>query len=87
MKLSVALLDNDVQSAVINIGKNNGFVEAYLDFQGDLTVIIYNAEGDIVHSYDTPWVRKKAVYTAQKFEPTYDEVGEDGEVVAPSMWR
>lgn len=70
MKLSVDLLDNDVQSAVINIGENNGYVEAYIDSQGDLTVIVYDAEGDIVHSYDTPWVKKG--YTAQKFEPSLD---------------
>jgi hypothetical protein len=73
MKLSVDLLDNDVKSAVINIGKNNGYIEAYIDARGDLTVIVYNPEGDIVHSYDTPWVKKKSGWTAPKFEPTTEE--------------
>ena len=72
MKLSVALLDNDVKSAVINIGKNNGYVEAYIDSQGALTVIVYDDEGDIVHSYDTPWIKKKGGYTAPKFESSLD---------------
>jgi len=70
MKLSVDLLDNDVQSAVINIGENNGYIEAYIDSRGDLTVIVYNPDGDIVHSYDTPWVKNG--YTAPKFEPSLD---------------
>jgi len=54
MKLSVELLDNDVKSAVVNIGKNSGYVEVYLS-SGDLVVIVYDAKGDIVHSFDTPW--------------------------------
>jgi hypothetical protein len=70
MKLSVDLLDNDVQSAVINIGENNGYIEAYIDTRGDLTVIVYDSEGDIVHSYDTPWAKEG--YTAPKFEPSLD---------------
>jgi hypothetical protein len=57
MKLSVDLLDNDVKSAVVNIGKNSGYVEVYLS-GGDLVVIVYDAKGDIVHSFDTPWGKK-----------------------------
>ena len=57
MKLSVELLDNDVKSAVVNIGKNSGYVEVYLS-GGDLVVIVYDAKGDIVHSFDTPWGNK-----------------------------
>jgi hypothetical protein len=57
MKLSVELLDNDVKSAVVNIGKNSGYVEVYLS-SGDLVVIVYDAKGDIVHSFDTPWGKK-----------------------------
>jgi hypothetical protein len=57
MKLSVELLDNDVKSAVVNIGKNSGYVEVYLS-SGDLVVIVYDAKGDIVHSFDTPWGTK-----------------------------
>ena len=60
MKLSVELLENDVKLgrvATVNIGKNNGFVEVYLS-SGDLVVIVYDAKGDIVHSFDTPWGKK-----------------------------
>lgn len=57
MKLSVDMLDNDVKSAVVNIGRNNGYVEVYLS-GADLVVIVYDAKGDIVHSFDTPWGKK-----------------------------
>ena len=55
--LSVELLDNDVKLgrvATVHIGKNNGFVEVYRT-RGDLVVIVFDAKGDIVHSFDTPW--------------------------------
>jgi len=58
--LSVNLLDDDVKLgrvATVHIGKNNGFVEVY-SIRGDLVVIVFNAEGDIVHSFDTPWETK-----------------------------
>ena len=47
MKLSVEMLDNDVNSAIINIGKNNGYIEAYIDNK-DLVLNIYDKEGEIV---------------------------------------
>ena len=59
-KLSVNLLDDDVKLgrvATVHIGKNNGFVEVYLT-RGDLVVIVFDAKGDIVHSFDTPWGTK-----------------------------
>ena len=55
LKLSVEMLDNFCQSAVVNIGKNSGYVEVFIDEGGDLTVIVYDKTGEIVHSYDTPW--------------------------------
>jgi hypothetical protein len=55
LKLSVDLLDNLYGSAVVNIGKNSGYVEVFIDERSDLTVIVYDKTGEIVHSYDTPW--------------------------------
>jgi len=55
LKLSVDLLDNLYGSAVVNIGKNSGYVEVFIDEGGDLTVIVYDNTGEIVHSCDTPW--------------------------------
>lgn len=72
MKLSVDMLDNDVKSAVINIGKNNGYIEAYIDKRGDLTIILFDSNGDIVHSYETPWGKKRSGYTAPRFESIGD---------------
>jgi len=39
MKLTVETLDNFVKSTVINIGKNNGYVECYLDSVMENTVL------------------------------------------------
>jgi uncharacterized protein YheU (UPF0270 family) len=50
MKLTVDTLDNSVKSAVINIGANNGYVEAFIS-GGILHVTVYNKEGEAVHNY------------------------------------
>ena len=55
--LSVDLLDADVKLgrvATVNIGNKNGQVVVYRS-RGDLVVIVYDAEDEIVHSFDTPW--------------------------------
>jgi uncharacterized protein YheU (UPF0270 family) len=57
MKLTVETLDNFVNSTVINIGKNNGYVECYLDSVMENTVLhlyVYNKQGDEVHRYIVP---------------------------------
>ena len=57
MKLTVETLDNYVNSTVINIGKNNGYVECYLDSvmeNSELHLYVYNKQGDVVHSYAIP---------------------------------
>jgi uncharacterized protein YheU (UPF0270 family) len=57
MKLTVDTLDNDVKSAVIDIGVNNGYVECYLDSVMENTVLhlyVYNKQGDEVHRYIVP---------------------------------
>ena len=47
MKLTVDTLDNIVKSAVIDIGKNNGYIEAFID--GDQVCInVFSRHGDIV---------------------------------------
>ena len=50
MKLTVDTLDNELKSAVINIGANNGYIEAYIDDSFEkpqLHIYIYNSKGDI----------------------------------------
>ena len=51
IKLTVDTLDNIFGSAVINIGKSNGYVEAFIDHDKVLNLAVYNREGDIVHEY------------------------------------
>jgi uncharacterized protein YheU (UPF0270 family) len=57
MKLTVETLDNFVNSTVINIGKNNGYVECYLDSvmeNSELHLYVYNKQGDVVHTIIIP---------------------------------
>jgi hypothetical protein len=83
MKLSVEMLDNDVNSAIINIGKNNGYIEAYIDNE-DLVLNIYDKEGEIVYGRIVTLVDLKGQgWTAPKFESGE----EDGELIAPSMFN
>ena len=68
MKLSVEMLDNDVNSAIINIGKNNGYIEAYIDNK-DLVLNIYDKEGEIIYGRFVTLVDLKGKgWTAPKFE-------------------
>ena len=75
MKLSVDLLDNDVKSAVINVGANNGYVEAFIA-NDILHLNVFNKGGDVVHSYgiSTKDLRAKGVWTTPKFEPAEEEI-------------
>ena len=57
MKLTVETLDNYVNSTVINIGKNNGYVECYLDSVMENTefhLYVYNKQGDLGHTIIIP---------------------------------
>ena len=47
MKLSVELIDNHVQSAVINIGVNSGYIEAYLG-ETDLALYVFAKDGEVI---------------------------------------
>ena len=73
MKLSVDLLDNEVKSAVINVGANNGYVEAFIA-NDILHLNVFNKAGDVVHTYGIliKDLRAKGVWTTPKFEPTLD---------------
>ena len=79
MKLSVDLLDNFTNSAVINIGKNNGYVEAFIDStmeNATLSLFVYNKAGDVVHEYYVPLKTLRAKngcgYTTPTFQPAQD---------------
>ena len=75
MKLSVDLLDNEVKSAVINIGANNGYVEAFIA-EGVLHLNVFNKDGDLVHDFGvtTADLRKNLGKgsTTPKFEPAQE---------------
>ena len=51
MKLTVDTLDNAVKSAVVDIGKNNGYVEVFID-KGIVHLNVFNKQGDVVHEWD-----------------------------------
>jgi len=50
MNLTVATLDNNVKSAVIDIGKNNGYVEVFVS-KGIVHLNVFNKQGDVVHEW------------------------------------
>lgn len=50
MKLTVDTLDNDVNSAVIDIGKNSGYVEVFI-YRGIVHLNVFNKRGDVVHEW------------------------------------
>jgi|TARA_R110002126_G_scaffold169053_1_gene317604 hypothetical protein len=50
IKLTADTLDNFTNSAVINIGKNNGYIEAYIDNAMEspqLCIYIYDSKGNV----------------------------------------
>jgi hypothetical protein len=50
MKLTVDTLDNEAKSAVINIGTNGGYIEAYIDDSRttkELVINFYNSGGNV----------------------------------------
>jgi len=49
MKLTVNMLSNSTESAVINVGEDNGYVEAYIDGR-ELILNIYNESGDLLYN-------------------------------------
>ena len=75
MKLSVDLLDNEVKSAVVDIGANNGYVEVFVS-GGVVHLNVFNKDGDVVHDYaiTTADLKKKLGRhsTTPKFEPAQE---------------
>jgi uncharacterized protein YheU (UPF0270 family) len=79
IKLTVDTLDNFTNSAVINIGKNNGYIEAFIDSaveNATVQLLVYNKAGDVVHEYSVTLANLRAKegsgWTTPKFEPTLD---------------
>ena len=79
MQLTVDTLDNEVKSAVINIGKDNGYIEAFL-WEGVVRLNVFNKEGDVVHNYaiETKDLCAKGGWTAPKFEPAQEHYEGEG---------
>jgi hypothetical protein len=75
IKLSVELLDNKAKSAVINVGANSGYVEAYLTGTS-LSLFVYDIEGEIILErfipINTLQAKEGSGWTAPKFETTLD---------------
>jgi uncharacterized protein YheU (UPF0270 family) len=73
IKLTVDTLDNIYGSAVINIGKDNGYIEAFV-WEGVVCLHVFNKEGDVVHNYaiTTKDLRAKGGYTTPTFQPAQE---------------
>jgi hypothetical protein len=57
MKLTVDTLDNEAKSAVINIGTNGGYIEAYIDDSYEnpqICINFYNSGGTVFSSEVMP---------------------------------
>jgi hypothetical protein len=59
MKLTVDTLDNKAKSAVINVGANGGYVEAFLT-KISLALVVYNKDGDAIFQHWIPITSLKA---------------------------
>jgi hypothetical protein len=67
MKLTVNTLDNNVKSAIVDIGKNNGYVEVFVS-EGIVHLNVFNKDGDVVHEWASPAKRLRlSEYTTPKF--------------------
>ena len=67
MNLTVSTLDNSVKSAVIDIGKNNGYIEAFID-EGRICINVVSRHGDIVseESYSLAMLRSSGKAQANR---------------------
>lgn len=68
MKLTVDTLDNSVKSAVINVGKDSGYVEAYIE-GGELKLYVIDKEGEVILERFIPikTLQAKGGWTAPNF--------------------
>jgi hypothetical protein len=69
MKLTVDTLNNRFKSAIINVGENSGYVEAYLT-NANLALFVYDKEGEIILERFIPIkdLQAKGGWTTPKFE-------------------
>jgi protein-L-isoaspartate O-methyltransferase len=71
MKLTVDTLDNQFKSAVINVGANSGYVEAYLTVT-NLALFVYDKDGEIILERFIPiktlQAKQGSGWTAPKFD-------------------
>lgn len=77
MKLTVNTLDNRFKSAIINVGANSGYVEAYLT-DASLALFVYDKEGEIILERFIPikTLQAKGGWTTPQFEPAQEETNE-----------
>ena len=81
MKLTVDTLDNEVKSAIISIGNDNGYIEAFIDetyTNPEIHIYVYNSHGDVVTRDVIPLAlltakRASGGWTAPKFEPAQEQ--------------
>jgi hypothetical protein len=80
MELTVDTLDNEVKSAIISIGNDNGYIEAFIDethVKPEIHIYVYNSHGDVVSREVIPLAlltakRASGGWTAPKFEPAQE---------------
>ena len=79
IKLTVDPLANFTNSAVINIGKNNGYGQAFIDSTVENATVqqmVYNNAGDEVHEYSEPLKTNRAKdgggYKTPTFQPAQE---------------
>ena len=77
MKLSVDTLDNKFKSAIINVGANSGYVEAYLT-KLSLALFVYDRQGEIILERFIPIkdMQAKGGWTAPQLLPIQGETNE-----------
>ena len=86
MELTVDTLDNEVKSAVISIGNDNGYIEAFIDetyTNPEIHIYVYNSHGDVVTRDVIPLAlltakRASGGCTTPKFEPAQEHY--EGEI-------
>ena len=67
MKLTLDILDNQAESAVIDIGRDNGYVEVFID-KGIVHLNVVNKQGDVVHQwFETTKNLRKEILTEPDF--------------------
>lgn len=77
MKLSIDSIDNKVKSAIVDIGKNNGYVEVFV-FKGVVHLNVFNKQGDVLHAWAETTKSLRSPYAITTVVPDLSD-----EVVTP----